>query len=84
MNADPFAWLENDTDLEWSKRETDGSWLLVSRAVFARRSGMANDEHIIRAFRVGAQVPRNGKHYCLAWDTEQSTDDALLLLRYDN
>lgn len=82
MNAEPFAWLEHDLDLEWSRRDTEGNWLLVSREVFARRSGMANDDRMIEAFLAWAKTPRNGKRYCLAWDTEQSAD-ALLLLRYD-
>ena len=82
MNSERFAWLVHDTDLEWSRRDTGGNWLRVSRMVFARRSGIANDEQMIEAFLDYAKTPRNGRRYCLAWDSEQSADDALLL-RYD-
>lgn len=83
MNTDPFAWLEHDADLEWSRRDIDGHWLLIPRAVFARRSDMADDGNLVETFLAWAKTPRNGRRYCLAWDTVQSADADLLLLRYD-
>lgn len=82
MAAD-FNWLNTDASLEWIRRCSDTSSLLISRGLFAQKSGVPNDHEMIRLFVDWTASAQMGKRFCLAWDIDETPDDDLLLIRYD-
>lgn len=83
MAAD-FNWLDTDASLEWIRRCSDTSSLLISRELFAQKSGVPNDDEMIRLFIDWTASAQTDKRFCLGWDdVDENPDDDLLLIRYD-
>ena len=82
MAAD-FNWLDTDASLEWIRRCSDTSSLLISRELFAQKSGVPNDHEMIRVFIDWTASAHADKRFCLGWDVDETPDDDLLLIRYD-